>query len=111
MTGVPRGTAVLAGVLLAAGCAAGPRYRWQPPVPVALEDWDACHPAADAAARRQYDRYVDMVAAAGPFGGRFGGVTLGRRAWEEREAVYEQQMTRCLAARGYQWEGAPAGGR
>jgi len=71
-------------------------------VPIATSDWDACHGAASAIAQRGYDRYVEIVEVAGPFGGPFGGITLARRAWNEREATYAREMTECLAARGYE---------
>lgn len=88
--------------LLALGCAADPhRYRYHPSVPVAEADWQACHARADREAQRRYDRYMEIVELAGPFGGPFGGVTLGRRAWEEREEIYEGELIECLTEKGY----------
>jgi hypothetical protein len=96
------GLALLSAVV--AGCAAAPhRYRWEPPVPVTPEDLRACHAQADHVAPRRYDRYMEIVELAGPFGGLFGGVTLGERAWEEREDFYEWEMKDCLHKRGYQF--------
>jgi hypothetical protein len=64
--------------LLAIGCAGAPhRYAWQPPIPVAAADWEACHIHADDVAQRRYDRYMEMLDIAGPFGGPFGGCPLG----------------------------------
>ena len=44
---------------------------------------------------------MEMLELAGPFGGGFGGITLGQRAWEEREDFYEWEMKACLRERGY----------
>ncbi len=89
--------------LLAAGCAANlHRYRYQPPTPIATPDWQGCHARADATAQQRYDRYVEIVEAAGPFGGPFGGMTLAQQAWSDREATYAREMEECLAARGYE---------
>jgi len=102
-------TVVWVSALLAVGCGAAPHpYRYRPPIPVATADWEACHADADAVAQQRYDRYMDMVEAVDPFGGPFGGVTLGRRAWEEREDVYEWEMLACLGGRGYEVR-TPAG--
>jgi hypothetical protein len=85
------------------GCAPAPhRYRWQPPGPIAAEHFRACHARADQVAQRRYDRYTDILELAGPFGGQFGGVTLGERAQEEREDFYEWEMKDCLRQLGYQ---------
>lgn len=93
---------VVTAALLAVGCAGAPhRYRWRPPGPIATADWQVFHARADGVAQRRYDRYVEMVDLAGPFGGPFGGVTLGQRSWEAREEVYEGEMVKCLGARGY----------
>lgn len=89
--------------LFAAGCAASPqRYRYQPPTAIATSDWDACHAHASATAQRGYDRYLETVEAAGPFGGPFGGITRAQQAWEQREATYAHEMAECLTARGYE---------
>lgn len=88
--------------MLLAACATDTQpYRYRPPVPVTVSDWQTCHARADAEARQRYDRYLEMVDLAGPFGGPFGGIGLGRRAWEERETVYEREVVECLTARGY----------
>jgi len=87
---------------LAAGCAATRhRYQWEPPGSVRPEDRRLCHARADRVAQERYDRYNEMIELAGPFGGPFGGVTLGQRAWEEREEFYEGEMRACLRERGY----------
>jgi hypothetical protein len=100
--GALRGLASLI-ALVAAGCVGSPeRYRYQPPIPIATSDWDACHDRANATALRGYRRYVEIVEAAGPFGGPFGGVTLAQKAWNEREATYAREMTECLTGRGYE---------
>ena len=94
--------ALLVSSLVALGCAADPhRYRYHPSVPVAEADWQACHARADREAQRRYDRYMEIVELAGPFGGPFGGITLGRRAWEEREEIYEGELIECLTDKGY----------
>lgn len=91
-------------VTVVVGCAVAPhRYRWQPPVAVTAEDFRICHARADQVAQRRYDRYMEIVELAGPFGGTFGGVTLGGRAWEEREDFYEWEMKDCLHELGYQF--------
>ena len=89
--------------LFAAGCATTPhRYRYQPAIPIAMSDWEACHAGADAAAQQRYDRYQETVKAAGPFGGPFGGTTLAQQASDEREAEYAREMAECLTRRGYE---------
>jgi hypothetical protein len=91
---------------LGVGCATTPSgYRYRPAVPIAAADWDACHAQADAAAQVDYRRYREIVEVAGPFGGPFGGLTLGQQAWDARDDVYERTMIECLGARGY-----PVGG-
>jgi hypothetical protein len=73
---------------LGVGCATTPAgYRYRPAVPIAAADRDACHAQADAAVQVDYRRYTEIVELAGPFGGPFGGVTLGQRAWEARDDV------------------------
>jgi hypothetical protein len=94
--------ALLVFSLLALGCASDPhRYRYRPPIPVAEADWQVCHLRADREAQRRYDRYMEMVDLAGPFGGPFGGVTLGQRAWAEREEIYASAVADCLTEKGY----------
>ena len=87
--------------VLAWGCVTPHEYLYRPPVPVKAEDRQICHARANAVAQRRYDRYMEILELAGPFGGPFGGTTLGQRAWEEREDFYEWEMKACLRERGY----------
>jgi hypothetical protein len=81
-----------------AACATPPhRYAWQPPVTVAAEDRRVCHARADQVAQRRYLNYTETIELIGPFGG----VSLARRAYDEREEFYEAEMKACLREHGY----------
>jgi hypothetical protein len=103
------------GLLVAAvvgeGCTSAPRrYRYAPPGSIGTEDRRVCHDRADRLAQQRYDRYMEIVELAGPFGGPFGGISLAERARQEREDFYEWEMKACLRERGYPLE-APGSSR